>query len=116
MATVNEFHTDIAFHPGETLSEKLKELNMGLKEFAVRTGKPEKTIIAIINGESAITAEMAILFEAVLKIPARFWNKKQQNFDEYKARQKAAQEMSGKVQLLKSEHDFRISGFQDEYD
>lgn len=93
MATVNQFYTDIAFHPGETLAEKLKELNMGPKEFALRTEKPEKTIIAIINGESAITAEIAIKFEAVLKIPARLWIKKQQNFDEYKARQKAAQEL-----------------------
>ena len=88
MATVNEFYSDIAFHPGETLAEKLEELNMGPKEFAVRTGKPEKTIIAILKGESSLTAEMAVLFENVLKIPARYWIKKQHNFDEYKAREK----------------------------
>ncbi|MEJ5963927.1 helix-turn-helix transcriptional regulator [Pedobacter immunditicola] len=62
MASVNEFHIDIAFHPGETLGEKLEELNMGPKEFAVRTGKPEKTIIAILKGESSITPEIAVLF------------------------------------------------------
>jgi addiction module HigA family antidote len=88
MATVNEFYTDIAFHPGETLEEKLEELNMGPKEFSIRTGKPEKTIIAILKGDSSITPEMAILFESVLKIPARFWIKRQYNFDEYKAREK----------------------------
>ncbi|VBB46920.1 putative addiction module antidote protein HigA [uncultured Paludibacter sp.] len=90
MATINEFYTDIAFHPGETLREKLEELNMGSKEFAIRTGKPEKTIIAILNEESSITPEMAILFENVLKIPARYWIKKQYSFDEYKAREKRA--------------------------
>lgn len=88
MATLNQFYTDIAFHPGETLAEKLAELNMGPKEFAIRTGKPEKTIIAVIKGESAITPEMAVLFESVLKIPAHFWIKKQYSFDEYKAREK----------------------------
>lgn len=88
MATVNEFYTDIAFHPGETLAEKLEELKMGPKEFAIRTGKPEKTIIAILKGDSSITPEMAVLFESVLKIPASFWIKRQYNFDEYKAREK----------------------------
>ena len=90
MTTVNEFYTDIAFHPGETLAEKLAELKMGPKEFAVRAGKPEKTIIAILNGNSSITPEMAILFESVLKIPANFWMKSQFRFDEYKAREKRA--------------------------
>lgn len=90
MATGNEFYTDIAFHPGETLAEKLEELNMGPKEFAIRTGKPEKTIIATLKGQSSITPEMAVLFENVLKIPARFWIKKQYSFDEYKAREKRA--------------------------
>lgn len=93
MANTNEFFTDIAFHPGEILHEKLQELNIGTKEFAARTGKPEKTIIAVLNGESSITAEMAIQFEAALQIPARFWMKKQQNFDEYQARQKNAVEL-----------------------
>lgn len=90
METVNEFFTDISFHPGETLSEKLDELKMGPKEFAIRTGKPEKTIIAILKGESSLTPEMAVLFENVLKIPARYWIKKQFSFDEYKAREKRA--------------------------
>lgn len=90
METVNEFYTDIAFHPGETLAEKLEELKMGPKEFAIRTGKPEKTIIAIIKGSSSITPEMAVLFESVLKIPANFWIKRQFSFDEYKAREKRA--------------------------
>lgn len=90
MATTNEFFSDISFHPGETLTEKLEELKMGPKEFAIRTGKPEKTIIAILKGESSITPEMAVLFENVLKIPARFWIKRQYSFDEYKAREKRA--------------------------
>ncbi|MEN2436230.1 HigA family addiction module antitoxin [Weeksellaceae bacterium A-14] len=88
MEKVNEFNLDLAFHPGETLAEKLEEMNMGAKEFAVRTGKPEKTITAILNGTSAITPDMAVLFEDVLHIPARFWLKRQYEYDEYVAREK----------------------------
>lgn len=78
----------MVFPPGETLEEKLKEMGMSKKEFAVRTGKPEKTIIAIIKGKSSITKDMAIKFENVTKIPAHFWIKKQTGYDEFIAREK----------------------------
>lgn len=83
----NQYHPQIAFHPGETLAEKLEELGMGPKEFSVRTGKPEKTIIAILKGQSSITPEMAVQFEHVVKIPAHFWLNMQRNYDEFIARQ-----------------------------
>lgn len=82
----NQFHPQIALHPGETLAEKLEELGMGPKEFAIRTGKPEKTVIAILKGKSSITPEMAVQFEHVLKIPAHFWLNMQRNYDEFLAR------------------------------
>jgi HTH-type transcriptional regulator/antitoxin HigA len=83
----NQYHPQIAFHPGETLAEKLKELGMGPKEFAIRTGKPEKTVIAILKEKSSITPEMAVQFEHVLKIPAHFWLNMQRNYDEFIARE-----------------------------
>lgn len=86
MATQNKFTPSIVFHPGRTLDEKLKELSMSIKEFAVRTSKPEKTIHAIIKGESSITSDMAVAFESVTKIPAHFWMNKQRTYDEYNAR------------------------------
>ena len=43
MAT-SKFIPSVAFHPGVTLAEKLKEINMSIKEFALRASKPEKTI------------------------------------------------------------------------
>src|SRR5690606_5926017 len=89
MIPQNEFILDIAFHPGETLAEKLEEINMGPKDFAIRTGKPEKTINAVLKGESAITPDMAILFEDVLQIHARFWLKQQYEYDEYIVLQKS---------------------------
>ncbi len=58
---------------------------MGPKEFAVRTGKPEKTIIAVINGDSAITQDMAIQFEQVTQLKAEYWMKMQSAYDAYLA-------------------------------
>lgn len=87
MATSN-FVPPVVFHPGITLSEKLNEMRMSVKEFAVRTSKPEKTIFAIIKGDSAVTSDMAVAFETVTKIPAGFWLKRQRSYDEYVARNK----------------------------
>lgn len=86
MATINKYYPESVTHPGEILLEALEEKEIGAKEFAVRTGKPEKTISAVLNGESAITPDMAVLFEQVIDIPARFWLEAQRNYSEYKAR------------------------------
>jgi HTH-type transcriptional regulator / antitoxin HigA len=87
MAT-NQYIPTIVFHPAETLREKLEEMGMGIKEFALRTGKPEKTIIAVLNEESSLTPEMAVLFENVTKIPANFWINKQARYNEFIARKR----------------------------
>lgn len=86
MATITEYYPQLVSHPGTTLAEILAEKQMGAKEFAVRTGKPEKTISDVLNGKSGITPEMGILFEQVLKIPAHFWTNRQRTYDEYLAR------------------------------
>ncbi len=88
------YQPDYAVHPGETLREKLEELSMTPKEFAIRTAKPVKTISEILNGKSSITSEMAVLFEKVLKISANFWIKKQANYNEYVAREKDKAEIA----------------------
>lgn len=75
-------------HPGETLLEKLEEMKMGPKEFALRAGKPEKTIIAVLKGDSSITADMAVQFENITRIPAQSWMDHQRGYDEFIARKK----------------------------
>lgn len=92
MAQQITFTPNVAFHPGITLDEKLKEMSMSIKEFAVRTSKPEKTIHAVINGESSITSDMAVAFETVTKIPANFWMNKQRSYDEFKVRKQKEEE------------------------
>lgn len=87
MATkTNQYQAPIVFHPGEALAEKLQELEMGPKEFAIRANKPEKTVSAILNGQSSITPDMAVQFESVLKMPAHFWMRLQRDYDEFQAR------------------------------
>lgn len=89
MATkTNQYLPQSVSHPGKTLAAKLDELKMSSKEFAVRTGKPEKTISNVLTGDSAITSDMAVLFEDVLSIPATFWLIRQNNYDEAVARLK----------------------------
>ncbi len=83
---INQYQPQSVSHPGLTLSEKLEEIAMGSKEFSVRVDKPEKTISAVLAGNSSITPEMAVKFEDVLKIPASFWLKRQRRYDEYLAR------------------------------
>ena len=98
----NEYRPRIVSHPGATLFEKLEELGMGAKEFAIRTNKPEKTITAIISGKSSITPEMSVLFENVLKIPANFWLKRQSNYDEAYARKKQEQNIIESIEWAKN--------------
>ena len=88
MAKQNQYFPQSKPHPGETLIEKLGEMKMGPKEFALRTGKPEKTITAVLKGDSSITPDMAVQFENVTKIPAHFWMNHQRGYDEYIAREK----------------------------
>jgi HTH-type transcriptional regulator/antitoxin HigA len=86
-ATFVELQLQEAFHPGITLAEKLHELGMGPKEFAIRTGKPEKTIIAVLKGKSSITPQMAVLFEMATCISANYWLNAQRTYDNYLAQQ-----------------------------
>lgn len=89
------------YHPGVTLSEKLEEMGMSVKEFAVRVSKPEKTIFAVINGSSSITTEMAVSFESVTKIPASFWLRKQQLFDEYMVRERKEEDARSSIEWMR---------------
>ncbi len=93
MAKKNQYFPQTVTHPGEELQEMLEELKMGSKEFAVRTNKPEKTISAILNGNSSITPEMAVIFENVLKVPAHYWLSRQRHYDEALARAAAENQL-----------------------
>lgn len=98
MNSLNSYIPSVVFHPAVTLREKLDEMSMSIKEFALRTGKPEQTIIAVLNEDSSLTPEMAVLFENVTQIPASFWINKQARYNEYVARNKQQESIEAAVE------------------
>lgn len=78
----NQYHPQSVSHPGCTLEEKLQEMEMSVREFAILSAKPEGTILSIIQGNSPITPDLAVIFENITQIPARFWINRQRIYDE----------------------------------
>jgi HTH-type transcriptional regulator / antitoxin HigA len=93
----NQYNPDFVTPPGETLLETLEFIGMSQAEFAERTGRPKKTINEIIRGKAAITPETALQFEKVLGVTASFWINREQNYQEWLARE---QERSSFQKLL----------------
>jgi addiction module HigA family antidote len=93
----NQYNPDFVTPPGETLLETLEVIGMTQAEFAERTGRPKKTVNEIIRGKAAITPETALQFEKVLGVPASFWINREQNYQEWLARE---QERSNFEQYL----------------
>lgn len=89
MEICKKYTVPIAIHPGETLKEWMEENKMTGAEFALRSGKPPKTISWILNGKSAITPETAQAFSIVTGIPTQLWLKLQSLYDEAVARQES---------------------------
>lgn len=78
------------YHPGDTLDEKLQEMGMEVKEFAMKVSIPEEVIISVIKGHSSITPKMAETFEMVTKIPAGMWLRHQKSYDDFIAHEKTS--------------------------
>ena len=75
--------------PGEILSEEfLKPLAMSQAELASHIGCDVKVVNRIVNGRSAVTAEMAIRLGAALRMTPEFWLNAQQAVDIYHAAKK----------------------------
>jgi len=72
--------------PGEILREEfLKPLGMTQKQIAEHIGCDIKVINRIVNGRSAVTAEVAIKLAAAFRTTAQFWLNAQQTVDIYLA-------------------------------
>ncbi len=72
--------------PGEILQEEfLTPLEMTQKEFADHIGCDVKVINRIVNGRSAVTAEMALKLGAALKTTPDFWLNAQKAIDIFEA-------------------------------
>lgn len=86
MENKKEYKAVIAVHPGETLKEFLKNLDMTQTQLSERTGITQKHINEIINGKADISHSTSMKLEYALGMPASFWNNLQSNYDETIAR------------------------------
>ena len=79
-------------HPGETLKEDvLPALGLSITEAAAQLGVARPTLSKVLNGQSAVSPEMAIRLEAWLGLEnggrADLWVAQQAAYDLWKARQ-----------------------------
>lgn len=57
----------VIIHPGEHLAQELKELGMSAGEFARKLEVPTNRISAILNGQRAITGDIALRLAHLLR-------------------------------------------------
>jgi HTH-type transcriptional regulator / antitoxin HigA len=83
---LNKYAPDYLITPGEIFEDYLEDAEITQAALADRTGLSKKTINEILTAKSAITAEIALLFERILGRPAHFWSNLEQQYQENKAR------------------------------
>ncbi len=83
MKIQNQYFPQSVSTPRSTLLGKLDEMKMSHENFISLTGKSQKIIKDILEGEGSITKEIAIIFEQITKIPVQFWLNRQKRYDEY---------------------------------
>jgi len=76
------FRPDYAVAPGETLRDRLAELNLSQAELAARAGMSTKHVNQIIQGNAPITLETAVVLERITGMPASFWNRREADYRE----------------------------------
>jgi HTH-type transcriptional regulator/antitoxin HigA len=85
------FAPDFAVPPGETLRELLAALHLSQADLASRSGISTKHINQIIQGQSPITYETALILERVTGMPAGFWNRLEATYQEAQLRNRHAE-------------------------
>lgn len=81
--------TPTAIHPGEHLSEELKELGMSAAALARQLNVPTNRVTGILNGQRAITGDTALRLAHFFGTTAEFWFNLQSIYELRLAEQKA---------------------------
>ncbi|NEP13150.1 MAG: ImmA/IrrE family metallo-endopeptidase [Symploca sp. SIO2C1] len=97
---LNTYEPKAVSPPGTTLEEILQERGMTQAELATRLDYSKKTINEIIQGKAALTHEVALALERVLRIPAVFWNRAEQLYRDYLARVKEIEKLEAHIDWL----------------
>jgi HTH-type transcriptional regulator / antitoxin HigA len=97
----NNILSDVAIPPGEYLQEILDNKGMTQKDFALRMGRPLKTINGIIKGKVRIIPDTAVQIENVLGVSAKFWMSMENEFQLTKAHIKELEGLKEQLGFLK---------------
>ena len=93
----------IAIHPGEHLAEELKALNMSAAELARKIDVPTNRVTGILNGQRAITGDIALRLAHFFGMSAEFWLNLQSLYELRLAQQKAGKSIKA-LPTLRHEH------------
>lgn len=85
-AANHPFSPDYAIPPGETLRDRLSELNISQAELAIRSGLSAKHVNQIMQGLAPITLETALALERITGVPASLWNRRETDYREAQLR------------------------------
>jgi HTH-type transcriptional regulator/antitoxin HigA len=91
---------DYAVPPGETLRDRLADLEMTQAELATRTGLSTKHVNQILQGIAHISADTAQRLEPVTGIPARLWNRLEADYRSTLARLQQLRDLTADVAWL----------------
>lgn len=86
--------------PGETLVEWLDREEMSQVEFARRARLTPKHISQVVRGKVGISPEVAIAFERVTSMPARYWAQLDANYQTAKHRQNEEASLLERLELV----------------
>jgi len=92
-----------AIHPGEHLTEELKELDMSATELARRLDVPTNRITQIVHGTRAITGDTALRLAHFFGTSAEFWLNLQSLYDLRVAQEKAGKSIKALPTLKRRE-------------
>jgi len=100
-ATTYEYHADEPVPVGATLNQWLTVNDMTQAEFARRSGLSTKHVYQVARGSSGVSPDVALSFENVTGIPARYWNQLEANFRTHEALAKEDEELKRHIDILK---------------
>ncbi len=100
-ATRGRVHTPAELiPPGETLAEWLEREEMSQVEFARRARLTPKHITQVVKGNVGISPEVALAFERVTSMPARYWSQLDANYQTARQRQSEEAALLGHLGLV----------------
>ena len=88
--------------PGSELVEKLEEMGLDANDLAARMGYTPKAVNDILQGNSRITPDVAIMLEIITEIPADYWLRRQMSYDEFLSRERVKASLSDQPLWRKS--------------